>query len=68
MDHNKLWKTIKEMGIQDHLTFFLRNLYVGQEATVRTGHGTKLVPWNKTGLFQNWERNMIRLYIISLLI
>ena len=40
MDHNKLWKILKEMGIPDHLTFFLRNLYAGQEATVRTGHGT----------------------------
>ena len=38
--HNKLWKTVKEMGIPDHLTFLLRNLYAGQEATVRTGHGT----------------------------
>ena len=40
MDHNELWKTLKEMGIPDHLTYLLRNLYVGQEATVRTGHGT----------------------------
>jgi len=40
MDHNKLWKILKEMGIPDHLTFLLRNLYAGQEATVRTGHGT----------------------------
>ena len=40
MDHNKLWKIRKEMEIPDHLTFLLRNLYVGQEATVRTGHGT----------------------------
>ena len=40
VDHNKLWKILKEMGIQDHLTFLLRNLYAGQEATVRTGHGT----------------------------
>ena len=39
MDHNKLWKVLKEMGIPDHLTC-LRNLYAGQEATVRTGHGT----------------------------
>ena len=41
MDHNKLWKILKEMGIPDHLTYLLRNLYAGQEATVRTGHGTK---------------------------
>ena len=40
VDHNKLWKTVKEMGIPDHLTCLLRNLYAGQEATVRTGHGT----------------------------
>ena len=40
MDHNKLWKILKEMKIPDHLTCLLRNLYAGQEATVRTGHGT----------------------------
>ena len=40
VDHNKLWKILKEMGIQDCLTCLLRNLYAGQEATVRTGHGT----------------------------
>ena len=40
VDQNKLWKILKEMGIPDHLTFLLRNLYAGQEATVRTGHGT----------------------------
>ena len=40
MDHNKLWKILKEMGIPDHLTCLLRNLYAGQEATVRTEHGT----------------------------
>ena len=45
VDHNKLWKTLKEMEIPDHLTCLLRNLYAGQEATVRTGHGT-------TGWFQ----------------
>ena len=42
VDHNKLWKTLKEMGIPDHLTCLLRNLYAGQEATVRTGHGEKV--------------------------
>ena len=46
VDHNKLWKILKEMGIPDHLTCLLRNLYAGQEATVRTGHGTD---WFKTG-------------------
>ena len=40
VDHNKLWKILKEKGIPDHLTCLLRNLYAGQEATVRTGHGT----------------------------
>ena len=40
VDHNRLWKILKEMGIPDHLTCSLRNLYAGQEATVRTGHGT----------------------------
>ena len=40
MDHNKLWKILKEMGISDHLTCLLRNLYAGQEETVRTVHGT----------------------------
>ena len=40
VDHHKLWKILKEMGIPDHLTHLLRNLYAGQEATVRTGHGT----------------------------
>ena len=40
VDHNKLWKILQEMGILDHLTCLLRNLYTGQETTVRTGHGT----------------------------
>ena len=40
VDHNKLWKILQEMGIPDHLTCLLRNLYAGQEPTVRTGHGT----------------------------
>ena len=39
VDHNKLWKILKEMGMPDHLTCLLKNLYAGQEATVRTGHG-----------------------------
>ena len=47
VDHNKLWKIPKEMGISDHLTCLLRNLYAGQEATVRTGRGTK--DWFQTG-------------------
>ena len=40
VDHNKPWEILKEVGIPDHLTYLLRNLYAGQEATVRTGHGT----------------------------
>ena len=40
VDHNKLWKILQEMGIPDHLTCFLRNMYAGEEATVRTRHGT----------------------------
>ena len=40
VDHSKLWKILKEMGIPDHLTYLFRNLYAGQEETVRTGHGT----------------------------
>ena len=47
VDHNKLWKILKEMGIPDHFTCLLRNLYVGQEATVRSGHGT--MDWFKIG-------------------
>ena len=43
MDHSKLWKILKEIGIPDHLTFLLRNLYAGQEAIVRTGHGTTVL-------------------------
>ena len=46
-DHNKLWKILKEMGIPDNLTFLLRNLYAGQEATVRSGHGT--MDWFQIG-------------------
>ena len=46
VDHNKLWKILKEMGIPDHLTY-LMNLYAGQEATVRTGHGT--IDWFQIG-------------------
>ena len=55
VDHNKLWKIVKETGIPDHLTSLLRNLYAGQETTVRTGHGT-------TDWFQ------INKYIVTLLI
>ena len=47
VDHNKLWKIIKQMGIPGHLTYLLRNLYAGQEATVRTGYGT--MDWFQIG-------------------
>ena len=47
VDHNKLWRILKEMGIPDNVTFLLRNLYAGQEATVRTGHET--VEWFQIG-------------------
>ena len=47
LHHDKLWKILKEIGIPDYLTCLLRNLYVGQKATVRTGHGT--VDWFKIG-------------------
>ena len=60
VDHNKLWEILKEMGIPDHLTCLLKHLYAGQEATVRTGHGTRLVP--------NQERSTSSLYIVILLI
>ena len=53
VDHTKLWKILQEMGIPDHLTCLLRTLYAGQEATVRTGHGTTDVP--------NRKRSMSRL-------
>ena len=59
VDHNKLWKILKEMGIPDYLTCLQRNLYAGQEATVRTGHGT-------TDRFQNQERSTSRLYIVTM--
>ena len=52
VDHNKLWKILKEMGIPDYLTCLLRNLYAGQEATVRTGHGT--MNWFQIGKGVHW--------------
>ena len=54
VDHNKLWKILKELGIPDHLTCLLRNLYAGQEATVRTGHG--ITDWVRIGkgVCQDW--------------
>ena len=52
VDHNKLWKILKEMGIPDHLTCLLRNLYTGQKATVRTGHGTTVWFQMRKGVHQ----------------
>ena len=60
VDHNKLWKILKEMGIPNHLTCLLRNLYAGQEAAVRTRHGT-------TDCFQIGKGVRQRLYIVTLL-
>ena len=61
VDHNKLWKVLKQIRIPDHLTCLLRNLYAVQEATIRTGHGT-------TDCFQIGKRSTSRLYIVTLLI
>ena len=69
VDHKKLWKILKEMGIPDHLTCLLRNLYVGQEATVRTGHG--ITDWFQIGkgvcqgcILSPWLFNLYAEYII----
>ena len=59
VDHNKLWKILQEIGIPDHLTCSLRHLYAGQEAIVRTGHGT--TDWFQIG-------KGVKLYIVTLLI
>ena len=61
VDHNKQWKILQEMGIPDHFTCLLRNLYAGQEATVRTGHGT-------TDWIEITKKSTSRLYIVPLLI
>ena len=57
VDHNKLWEILEEMGIPDHVTCLLRNLYAGQEASGRTRHATT-----------DWERSMSRLYIVTLIV
>ena len=69
VDHNKLWKILKEMGRPDHLTYLLRNLYAGQEATVRTGHGT--TDWFQIGkgvyqgcIFSSYLFNLYEEYIM----
>ena len=60
VDRNKLWKIFKEMAMPDYLNCFLRSLYAGQEATVRTGRGTTDIP--------NWERSTTRLYNVTVLV
>ena len=60
VDHNKLWKILKEMVIPDHLTHLLRDLYTSQEAMIRSGHVTWTV--------KNWERSTTKLYLVTLLI
>ena len=69
VDHNKLWKILQEMGIPDHLTCLLRNVYAGQKATVRTGHGT--TDWFQIGkevhqgcIFSSWLFNLCTEYIM----
>ena len=62
VDHNKLWKVLKEMGIPGHLTCLLRNLYAGQEATVRTEHGT--IDWFQIGNTYMYSR----LYSVTLFV
>ena len=61
VDQNKLWKILQEMGIPDHLTCLLRNLYAGQELTTKTRQGT-------TDWAPNWERSTSRMYTVTLLI
>ena len=60
VDHSKLWKIFKDMGIPDHITCLLRHLYVDQDTIVITGHGKTDVP--------NWVRSMSRLYIVTMFI
>ena len=60
VDHNKLWKILKEMGIPEHLVCLMRNLYAGQEETVRWTRNNRLVP--------NRKRSTLRLYLVTLLI
>ena len=63
VDHNKLWKILQEMGLPDHLTCLLRNLYAGQEATVRTGHGT--TDWFQIGK-EVRQGCILSLYLLNL--
>ena len=69
VDHNKLWKLLKDMGIPDHLTCLLRNLYAGQEATVRTGHGTTYWFQIGRGLCQDYKLSpcLFNLYAVYIM-
>ena len=60
--HNQLWKILKEMGIPDHLACLLRNLYAGQEATVRTGHGQ----WTSSKLGKEYVKTILSLCLFNL--
>ena len=64
VDHKKLWKILNEMGVPDHLTYLLRNLYAGQEATVRIGHET--VDWFKIGKEYEWSQDWKRSVFIPI--
>ena len=64
VDHKKLWKILKEMGITDHLTCLLRNLYEGQEATIRTGHGT--ADWFQIGKGLHQRYILLPAYLTSM--
>ena len=64
VDHNKLWKILKEMGKTDHLTYLLRNVYAGQEATVRNGHGTADWFQIRKGVHQGCIFNLYAEYIM----
>ena len=69
VDHNKLWKILKEMGLSDHLTCLLKNMYAGQETTVRIGHGT--TDWFQIGKGVRqgkWTDTVYCLYIVTLCI
>ena len=65
VDHNKLWKILQEAGTPDHLTCLLRNLYAGQEATVTTGHGTRLVPNSYGCILSPYLFNLYAEYIMQ---
>ena len=67
VDQNKEWKIMNQMGVPDHLTFLLRNLYAGQEATVRTGHGTRDWFQIRKGICQGCVFNLFNLYAVYIM-